>query len=94
MVTIGLDIIESTRPLVVERLSRRRILGVSGQTEAANFIQRVVIADKNPHVPCHGARDNLSRHEKMPQIHLFGEFRSSNAGHFDRVDGALLRLGP
>jgi hypothetical protein len=38
--------------------------------------------------------ENLKRHEKMAQIHLSGEFRKHNAGHFDGIDPAALRLEP
>ena len=54
----------------------------------------VVTSVEKKHPPGHGAGDNLSRHEKMPQIHLTGEFRSYNVGHYGRVDGALLRSKP
>jgi hypothetical protein len=56
--------------------------------------QGVVITVEWLHVSCHGARNNLSRHEKMPQIRLFGEFLQHNADHFDRVDRAILRPKP
>jgi hypothetical protein len=49
--------------------------GVSGQRAAKIIARGVVIAVKMKHLSVHGAGDNLSRHEKMPQIHLFGEFR-------------------
>jgi hypothetical protein len=54
----------------------------------------VVTPVEKKHLVGHGAGDNLSRHEKMPQIHLIGEFRSHNVGHYGRVDGALLRSKP
>jgi hypothetical protein len=38
--------------------------------------------------------ENLKRHEKMAQIHLFGEFRRHNAGHFDGIDPSVLRPEP
>lgn len=50
----------------------------------------VVIAAKKQHLLVHGAGYNLSRHEKMPQIHQFGEFRLCNAGFSGRVVRALL----
>ena len=54
----------------------------------------VVTPVEKKHLARHGAGDNLSRHEKMPQIHRIGEFRLHNAGHYGRVDGALLRSKP
>jgi hypothetical protein len=35
----------------------------------------VVSPVKKKHLHNHGAGDNLSRYEKIPQIHRFGEFR-------------------
>jgi hypothetical protein len=50
----------------------------------------VVVEVKKRHRLSHGAGENLTRHEKMPQIHRFGEFRLHSVGHFGHVDGALL----
>jgi hypothetical protein len=74
--------------------ARFRPFGWFSQTTIEICFHGVVITDKTPHPACHGAGDNLSRHEKMPQIHLSGEFRSHNAGRFDRVDGAILPAEP
>jgi hypothetical protein len=67
------------------------VFEVFSQFEAKIVDHGVVIPVENPHGRIYGAGDNLSRHEKMPQIHLSGEFRLYNAGHFGRIDGTILR---
>jgi hypothetical protein len=78
------------------RLARPDVVhsAISVKPAGKNRFHRVVIIDKTPHGACHGAGDNLTRHEKMPQIHRFGGFRSQNAGRFDGVHRQALPSPP
>jgi hypothetical protein len=53
----------------------RQIIAKMSQILAKMATSGVVTSVEKKHPPGHGAGDNLSRHEKMPQIHLPGEFR-------------------